>query len=266
MIIKNKCEFLMEHSQNAIKNYKKTQLLLLAFLLFFFVAGEVDAQMFSVGKAPGRIDIPQTAVYLGVEPAEFDYTGGTLSNPILQDRFSFNGTLIRLEARFQGLEAFMATGGSLTGIDDVSYFDAGIKVGYGFSIVRSETLTLQIPLQVMSGITNVTSDRNSAAGSPQFRQGALTIGAGGFVGLRPARSFRVQAEFIPSYGFSFATGGTFGGSLGKLEGKLRLFFDRLFGSTGLSVGYNYKSSRFDVDANEYDYDLQAHSLLLGITF
>lgn len=267
MIINKKCEFLMEHSRIIGKIQKRWQLILVSFLTPFLLADVVQAQMFSVGSsAPGRIDVPQTAIYLGIEPADFDYTGGSLPDPLNQERFSYSGTLIRLEARFQGLEVFMASGGSLTGIDEVSYFDAGIKVGYGFSIVREEKIIVQIPLQVMSGVTNVTSDEASVGGSPQFRQGALTIGAGGFVGVRPGRTFRVQAELIPSYGFSFATGGTFGGSLGKVEGKFRLFFDRLFGNTGLSVGYNYKSSSFDIDENEYDYDLQAHSLLVGITF
>ena len=65
------------------------QLLLLSLFTLFMLAGEAQAQMFSVGTAPGRVDIPQTAIYLGVEPADFDYSGGSLANPLLQDRFSY---------------------------------------------------------------------------------------------------------------------------------------------------------------------------------
>jgi len=260
-----KCENLMEHSLETEKRISNKSLYLLTFLMVLFLAAEVQAQMFSVGSTPGRVDIPRTAIYLGIEPADFDFTGGSLPNAINEGKFSFSGSLIRLEARLQGLEVFLASGGALTGIDDVTYFDAGIRAGYGLPIVRSENLLVQVPFQVMSGITNVTSDRGSTGGA-QFRQGALTVGAGAFIGVRPSSRFRMQAEFLPSYGFSFATGGTFGGSLAKLDGKFRLFFDRLFGNTGMSLGYNYKFNRFDIDENEFDYDLQAHTILVGITF
>lgn len=261
-----KCEYLMEHSPKSDFFCIRTWLFPVPVLLVLFFAVEAQAQMFSVDSTPGRVDIPRTAIHLGLEPADFDYTGGDLPAGAGEEgRFAFSGSLIRLEAQFQGLGVSLASGGSLTGIDDVSYFDAGIQAGYGIPVVRSENLIIQIPLQVSSGITNVSSDRG-LSGSSQFRQGSLTVGAGGFIGVRPSGRLRMQAGFIPNYGFSFATGGTFGGSLGKLEGKFRLFFDRLFGETGLSLGYNYKFNRFDIDENEFDYDLQAHTILVGITF
>lgn len=216
--------------------------------------------MFSVGSEPGRVDIPSTAIYLGLEPADFEYTGP----PANERRYEFNGSLLRLRLETSGLKFFLATGGSLTGIDDVSYFDAGIQARYGITLFRQKGLTVQIPLQIVSGITSVSNNQNLASSS-QFRQGSLVVGPGAFVGARPSDRIRLQAGFIPHYGFSFATGGTFGGSLAKLDGKFRLFFDRLFGDTGLSLGYNYKFDRFDVDENEFDYDFQSHSILVGIT-
>lgn len=221
--------------------------------------------MFSVGSAPGRVDIPQTAIWLGAEPIDFEYTGGNLPMDINEGRFSFSGTVLRLQARFQGLELFLGSGGSLTGIDDISYFDAGIKAGYRFPLVRSRKLVVRFPFQIVSSITSVSSDRG-LGNTNQFQQGALVVGAGGFIGVRPTSKFRLQAGFVPHYGFSFATGGTFGGSLRKLEGEFRMFFDRLFGDTGLSLGYNYRFDRYDIDENEFDYDLKAHTILVGITF
>lgn len=224
---------------------------------------EVKAQMFSVGGEPGRVDIPGTAIYLGLEPADFEYTG----DPDLLNGgdFEFSGSVIRLRLETSGLNFFLATGGSLTGIDEVSYFDVGIHAGYAITVVRREEFFVQVPLQIVSSLTSVSSDQN-LGNSSQFQQGALAVGAGALAGVRPANNFRLQLGFIPHYGFSFATGGTFGGSLGKLEGKFRLFFDRLFGDTGLSLGYNYKFNRYDVDENEFDYDLASHSILVGITF
>ncbi|MDX1639775.1 MAG: hypothetical protein R3281_17580 [Balneolaceae bacterium] len=242
---------------------KKFFPLLLVFVIFF--AADARAQMFSVGSEPGRIDVPSTAIYLGLEPADFEYQGGVLGLPGSEGRFEFSGSLLRLRLETPALQFFLATGGSLTGIDDVSYFDAGVQAGYSFSIVRQKQLTVRIPFQLLSSLTSVNTDE-SIPNAPQFRQGALAAGLGGFIGVRPSERVRVQASFVPHYGFSFATGGTFGGSLAKLDGRLRLFLDRVFGDTGLSLGYNYKFNRFDVDENEFDYDLRSHSILVGITF
>lgn len=256
-----KCEYPMQHS---LYN-KKIILFFIPFILLVFFSVEVQAQMFSVGSEPGRTDIPGTAVYLGLEPVDFNYTGGELQNPANEERFEFDGSLLRLRLETRSLQFFLATGGSLTGIDDVSYFDVGVQAGYRFSILRNENLTILLPFQIVSSLTSVDTDQN-IPNAIQFRQGALAAGAGGFIGLRASEQIRLHANFIPYYGFSFATGGTFGGSLAKLDGKFRLFFDRLFGDFGLSAGYNYKFNRFDVDENEFDYDLQSHSILLGITF
>lgn len=256
-----KCEYLIQHSR-LVKN--KNIILILAVILAFFAA-DARAQMFSVGGEPGRIDIPTTGIYLGLEPVDFEYQGGALDVPANEGRFAFSGSLVRLRLETPALQFFLATGGNLTGIDDVSYFDAGVQAGYRFSIVRSEQFTVQIPFQLVSSLTSVNTDE-SITNATQFRQGALAAGLGGFIGVRPSERVRVQAGFVPHYGFSFATGGTFGGSLAKLDGRLRLFLDRVFGDTGISLGYNYKFNRFDVDENEFDYDLTAHSILVGVTF
>ena len=256
-----KCEYSTQHSR-LIEN-RNLFLLLFTFLIFF--AADARAQMFSVGGEPGRIDIPSTAIYLGLEPADFDYTGGALDVPGNEGRFSFSGSLLRLRLETPALQFFLATGGQLTGLDDVSYFDAGVQAGYSFSIVRNKQFTVQVPFQVVSSLTSVNTDE-TIPNAPQFRQGALAAGLGGFISARPSERVRIQAGFIPHYGFSFATGGTFGGSLAKLDGRFRLFLDRIFGDTGLSLGYNYKFNRYDVDENEFDYDLSSHSILVGITF
>lgn len=258
-----KCEYVMQ--QSPMPQYQSVcKLLLLTFLfLTTLLVSGAQAQMFSVGSAPGRVDIPRTAIYLGLEPADFEYTGDP--GDINSERYEFNGSLLRLRLETSGLSFFLATGGSITGIDDVSYFDAGVEAKYGITLYRKEALIIQLPVQIISSLTSVSSDRNFQSSS-QFQQGSLAVGAGAFAGVRPADNFRFQLGFIPHYGFSFATGGTFGGSLAKLDGRFRLFFDRLFGDVGLSLGYNYKFDSFDVDENEFDYDLTSHSILVGITF
>lgn len=256
-----KCENLTQHSLF----FKNNILVLLLFSFLIFFATDAEAQMFSVGSEPGRIDVPRTAIYLGWEPADFDYKGGDLAIPGTEGRFAFSGSLLRLRLETPALQFFLATGGQATGLDNVSYFDAGVQAGYSFSIIRNKQFFVQIPFQLVSSLTSVNADEG-IPNAPQFRQGALAAGLGGFIGVRPSERIRVQAGFVPHYGFSFATGGTFGGSLAKLDGKFRLFLDRIFGETGLSLGYNYKFNRYDVDENEFDYDLTSHSILVGVTF
>lgn len=221
------------------------------------------AQMFSVDSPDRTYQMPGSAIYLGVEPASFEYHG---ESQLSQDnRFEFNGTLIRLRFESRGINVFMGTGGSLTGIEDNSYFDAGIKANYGLPVVRGQNFGIQVPVQFISSLTTVTN-KNIIGNETAFRQGALIGGAGLFIFGRPSDRFRIEASAIPSYGFSFATGGTFGGSLATVEGQLRLFLDRLFDDIGISVGYDYNFRRFDIDGDQFDYDFGSHGILVGITF
>lgn len=254
-----KCEYFVKHSRNP-------SIFTIVFFLLLLVMGmprQGLAQMFSVDSPERTYQLPGTAIYLGVEPADFEFRGESLLPG--NDRFSFTGSLLRLRLESRGINLFLATGGSLTGIEDASYFDAGLKAGYGLSILRQQNFGIQIPVQLTSSITTVT-DRESASNETAFRQGGLVGGAGVYLFARPSGPFRVEANAIPSYGFSFATGGTFGGSLTSVEGQLRLFMDRLFDDIGISLGYDYNFRRFDVDGSQFDYDFGSHSILVGVTF
>lgn len=233
------------------------------FLFLFF--GEARAQMFSVQEeGPQRsLMIPTTNAYLGLEPVQFEYKGpqGVVNGGI----FEFEGPLVRAKFETIGFEAFVGVGGRLTGLDDEAYFDAGVRAGRGWPIIRKRRFILQIPLQLKSSLTTVTSDQFLGAGT-QFQQGTLTFGGGGEFEIRFSDRIRFSAAAIPNYGFSFATGGVFGGQIFELETKSRFYADRLFGDVGLSAGWDYGFKRFDVEENEFDYNLRAHSFLIGITF
>lgn len=218
------------------------------------------AQMFSVGEERPNLDIPLSEFYMGLEPAEVTYEGEATGSRA--GVFAFEGSLLRFGYRNQMLDLSLRTGGQVTGLDEVGFFDFGGHVDVGIPLYMSRPLSLQIPIRIDSRFTNITNSQSLE----RFRFGSLTVGAGAKVMARHAPTFRFEAGVVPSYGFSFASGGIFGGSMGGLAANSRLYLDRLFNEFGFSVGYTYDIRNFDVDEDIYDYRVNTHSIQLGITF
>jgi hypothetical protein len=263
-----KCESTIKHSQFSKKIRSYITTLIFITLFWGFWALQAQAQMFSVGNSGPRFNIPQTEVYAGIQPMEVTYQGSS-SITLGQGRnaFNFEGPIIRLGYESPTLDLFLGTGGQISGIDGASYFDIGGNIDFGLSVLRTEALSIQIPFRIASRFTNITSDQAfQAPGVERFRFGSLTAGAGARILGRPFDNFRIEAGAIPSYGFSFASGGFFGGSMSSVAGFGRLYFDRLFEDVGISVGYKYDYRNYDVDEDIYDYKMKGHSLELGITF
>jgi hypothetical protein len=100
----------------------------------------------------------------------------------------------------------------------------------------------------------------------RFRFGSLAVGAGAQALARVTKNIRLQASAVPGYGFAFASGGFFGGSISLATATGRLYFDKLFNQLGLSLGYRYNQRRYDIDENQYDYFIKSHSVQIGINF
>lgn len=239
--------------------------------MLVLLAGNItsaQAQMFSVQEndTEQRLrNIPTTGIYIGWEPADFRYTGDAPRTQGGPGSYEFDGPLLRLKFETIGFQAHLGVGGSMTGIDDIGYFDAGVKAIRGIRLVGTRNFQLQLPLQLRSTI-NTVSNNARVSGDAQFRQATLEFGGGVKFGVRLGKGIRLTGAAIPSYGFSFATGGIFGGQIYELETQTRLYIDRLFGDIGLTAGWDYGFKRFDIDQNEFDYNFRSHSILIGITF
>jgi hypothetical protein len=261
-----KCDSTAQHS-----NFLKINLmnkivgLLIGFFLIGISSGQLQAQMFSVGDQGPRFNVPETELYVGLEPMKVTYKGSSIEQGA--GVFEFEGPIIRLGYESSTVNFFLGSGGSITGIDEASYFDTGGNIDFGINIYRSKELTLQVPVRIASRYTNITNSR--AFQSPtlnRFRFGSLTAGAGVRVVARPWDDIRFKAGAVPNYGFAFASDGFFGGSLGEVAAHSRLYFDRLFGDIGLTIGYRYDLRSYDIDENLYDYKMNGHILEVGITF
>jgi len=239
--------------------------MLLLFIFLFAPVTDLYAQMFSVREREqlGNRRLPLNNVMIGLEPASFDYQGDP-GDPEARI-FEFDGTLVRLRYDNPFIDFSLGFGGGLTGIDEVSYFDAALKFQRGIRVVRNESLNLRLPVQLKTSITSVSNDQQIGI-STQFDQGTFSIGGGANADIRLARNLRISATAIPNIGFSFSTGGTFGGSIFDVELGSKFFIDRLFGQIGLSVGWEYSLKKFRVDEEKFDYDFDGHSILIGLTF
>jgi hypothetical protein len=249
-----------------LKNPKLGPPIIFAMLLCAW-PGLASAQMFSIdNNSTPNGSIPGVAVYVGIEPTNFEYQGSG-AEETERGLYGFNGPIARFSIEGRGINAYLGTGGSITGLDDISYFDAGVKIGYGLSVYRAEDISVHIPFQLHSAYTRSSNNDVAIPGVPEFQQGTFEIAGGAELNARLAPQFRIGANILPSYGFSFSTRERdAGGRIFGVEGEARLYFDRLFGSAGLSVGYNYNLRDYDIEGELLDYKATGHSFLVGITF
>jgi len=258
-----KCESTIHHSEIVKFFFKIVTATLLGIITTCIIPRGVRAQMFSVGSEGPRFNIPQNEFYVGLEPMDVTYKGSDQQGGI----FAFNGSIIRLGYKSNGLDLFMGTGGKITGINDVSYFDVGGNIDIGFiTLQHSKSFTLQIPVRIAFRYTNMTNAHTIISRYDRFKFGSLTGGIGLHLRVRPGKNIRVDVLGVPSYGASFASGGFFGGSVGSMAAEGRVYFDNLFGNMGLSVGYKYDLRNYDVDQNVYDYNISGNNVEVGITF
>lgn len=242
------------------------QSMVFAVIIFIFLLPQPGtAQMFSMGDDSPQYVKPQNEAYAGLELMSVSYRG---ANPAQADRgiFAFNGSIARLGYQSPTVDFSVGKGGPITGINDVSYFDIVGKLSFGIPLYRSKAFELQLPFQLSSRYTVMSSKDFVQSRFNRFNFGSLIGGIGTKLIMRPAEDIRIHVLAVPSYGFAFASGGLFSGGLGSIAGKSRLYFDRLFGNLGLSVGYYYDFRNYDIDDEVYDYRMNGHIIVLGITF
>lgn len=225
------------------------------------------AQMFSHDNSSGtRAGIPGFAVYGGLEWMDFNYQGsdaGTSQSGV----YAFNGAIMRLAVEGPGIDFFLGSGGDFTGLSDVSYFDAGIRAGYGLPITRTGGVFVLLPVQLSSTYTTVTNDQIVISEAPEFQQATLGIGAGAEVHVRVGPQTRFKLNVMPGYSYSFSfREQDADGTLFNVHGGVRLYFDYIFGSAGLSIGYDYSLRDYDIEGQLLDYKGNGHRFLIGITF
>lgn len=218
--------------------------------------------MFSVGdteeRANTRLDLYST---LGVtwEIAEFEYQKDDL--PPAQ-RADFQNSIIRLRFENPGLNISAGFGGSYTGMDDRSYLNVNAMLYNDIALIRSERFILGLPIQITTDLTSVALQRQGDG----FQQSSLVFGTGASMQYRVSERVQMSLRATPNYGFSFSQGAFFGGSLFTTKGVARLFFDEVFGSNTLVIGYDFDFKDYNIDEGQNNYQYLSHSFTVGIAF
>lgn len=240
--------------------------LFLYFLIFTFIPLlplDSHGQMFSVGDRERERGIPTNSLSLSLIAADFSFKGDP--SAINAGIFEFSGVVPRIRYEAPGLELFLSRGGSFTGLDDIDYFDMGFKIQRLIPLTGSEKVRLALPLLLKTSFTTVSTDQ--PLGAVQFEQATIDAGTGLRLAVTFSEQFRFRSEATPFFGITFDTRRTSGtGSIFEFESQNRFYFDGLFGSLGLSVGYDLEFRSYNVEEERFDYNLLGHNFLLGITF
>lgn len=216
--------------------------------------------MFSIGESQRSNAFPSSYLRIGIAPTSFDYTGNFVgtSDPTLLE---IENSALHVNLETPGVSLSLILANKLTGLDDRSFFDLGFSLGNNFFLVRERVVSLGIPIQLYTSITNANNEQNQE----NFNQVNFAVGGGGFLNFRISPKIVFNNEFIPGYGFSNSSGGFFGGSMFYAKGKSRLNFLNLIGQRSISLGYDFNFRSFDIDDEFYDFDLTSHQITLGIS-
>lgn len=220
-----------------------------------------SAQMFSVRDEKPRRTFSSRAIYVGWQPADFNFKGDPQTDG--SARFAFTDPMLQFRMETFGLQLYLGFGSGLTGMSNVSVFNAGAVAEQLFPLIQSHRFALQLPLLVHTDLTSVRSDRVS--GEP-FEQSTLQVGTGIRTRMRLGDAIQITTHVKPEYGYSLSTGSTFTGQIFEWGAGVRLHWSGLLIGNGLSLGYEYGFKRYDIEVNRFDYNLRSHTLMLGIMF
>jgi hypothetical protein len=234
-------------------------------LLLHLLPATTSAQMFSVGSAgEQRNTIPENSFYFGIEPASVQFYGDAGASPDLI-RYDFEGTLYRLRYETNSLQIFGAFGSSLSDNGDVSFRNVGIQLQGSINLYTRPSLAWTIPLFAS---TDYFMMRNSMSAntSAEFSQNRLLFGAGQELVVRPAQKFRFRSKTGVRYGVSASSFGSSVGTAFAFDQQFRVYFDRLAGPVGFTLGFDYSHNRFMTAEDQFKYTIDAFTVLAGISF
>lgn len=219
------------------------------------------AQMFSVGgDSSPRQRASANYFRLGYSPVEFSYAG-TSGVVAPQNRLDFDSPAIHVGFETPGVSASLSFVNKITGAKDERYLNLTLDYINRFAFVRSRSFQLGVPVGLS---TNLVSVRKEELNN-DFSQTVFGFGLGLFSAFRVPEKLTFSIEGIPAYGFSNSNGGLFGGSNKSLTATARIDFLNIFPGRNISLGYDYKISSYDLDDDQYDYNLTNHLITLGVS-
>lgn len=247
-----------------------SKLVKFAGLLFFFLIimgglNTLRAQMFSVRSPEHRYTPPGVNLYVYFQPTNFRYkpsgVGLAPTSP-----YNFNNPIYGLEYESGFLNFHLGVGWNLGPGKYLNYFSLGGKLHTELPLVSTRLIDFAIPIVVRINNLRVQNKQQTTE-TNTFNQNSATIGSGLAFGVVDEKhGLRFKTDFVAGYGFSSRAFGVNSGTLFDFESNTKLYFDRLIGRVGFSIGYSYQYDRFNLPGVTFDYAMSGSRLLLGVTF
>lgn len=222
----------------------------------------VSAQMFSIEpEQKQKTSSPDNYTMLGVslEWADFSYRG----DPAQQGgRADFTNPIVRIRFESPGIHLSTGFGGSLTGMDNLSFANINARIENGVRVAEGESVAVDLPIQL---ITDLLAVRPSGQ-SYEFQQSSVIFGSGMRLQYRPSGGGLAEIEGTGNYGFSFSQGSLFGGSLFRATGAAKVYFPILPNGRAIVFGYHADYRSYDIEREQNDYRYVSHAFTVGFGF
>lgn len=251
-------------NKNSSAGTKILWLLKISLLITYITIPEKgNAQMFSVEPERSITTIPINSLSVGVSFMDFAYRGPEqlLGSPA---DFSFNGPLMNLALDLEGFSAFGLYGRNL-GEHNSTYSHFGASVSNNLVLAAGNTLNVMVPIKISTDYLVVRNSALFNAGD-EMKQNSFGLQGGLELRARMGRQVRFMAGSTGGYSFSTSGFGVSGGNAVDWSIQNRFFFDRLFNSVGLTVGFDIKSRRYNLDDRQFNYRALQQAVVIGATF
>jgi hypothetical protein len=237
---------------------------LIAFLTLL-IPGSGMAQMFSLGSEDQRrATIPEYSFYFGIEPANVSYYGdnSTLTD---ENNYNFSGTLYRGRYESRSMHIYGAIGSGLSDDEDVVFRNIGIQIQGNVSLYTRPAIAWTLPLVASTDYVMMRTGQTENTDA-EFSQNRLLFGLGQELVLGRHITFQIRIKSAARYGVSASSFGASVGTAFIFDQRARVYFDRLFGPLGLTAGIDYSYNHFMTAEEEFKYNLDAITFLIGINF
>jgi hypothetical protein len=239
-----------------------TSVLLVAIVTTIMLAVPASAQMFSIEpgeKVKTKSEENYTMLGLSLEWVDFSYRGAPQAQG---GRADFTNPIVRIRFESPGIRLSTGFGGSLTGMEDVSFANINAQIENGVQLARGASASAIVPIQL---ITDLLAVRPSGQ-SYEFQQSSVIFGTGLRFQYRPSGGGLAEIETTGNYGFSFSQGSLFGGSLFRAIGGAKLYLPIFPNGRAIVFGYNADFRSYDIEGELNDYRYISHAFTIGYGF
>lgn len=243
---------------------KILRLLKISLLITYITIPEKgNAQMFSVQPEHNITTIPMNSISVGASFMDFAYRGPSqiIGSPA---DFSFSEPLMHLSLDLEGFSAFGLYGRNL-GQHNTTYSHFGASVSNNIVVLPGSTLNILIPIRIATDYLVVRNNNLFNAGD-EMKQNSFGLHGGLEIRARLGRQVRYLVGSTAGFSFSTSGFGVSGGNAVDWAFQNRFFFDRLFNNVGLTVGFDIKSRRYNLDDRQFNYRALQQAAVVGITF